>query len=44
MEKHRNTSKAIYYFKGIRSKHLCKFIISDTKEFYSSITENLKKF
>ena len=39
----RNTDTVIDWFKGIRNKHLCKFIIFDIKEFYPSITENLLK-
>ena len=37
----RNTDTVIDLFKGIRNKHLCKFVIFDIKEFYPSITENL---
>ena len=39
----RNTDTVIYWFKGIRNKHLCKFVIFDIKEYYLSITENLLK-
>ena len=39
----RNTDTIIDWFKGIRNKHLCKFIIFDIKKFYLSITENLLK-
>ena len=39
----RNTDTIIDWFKGIRNKHLCKFIIFDIKNFYLSITENLLK-
>ena len=37
----RNTYTVIDWFKGIRNKHLCKFVIFDIKECYFSITENL---
>ena len=37
-----NTDTEIGCFKGIRNKHLCKFVIFDIKEF-PSITENLLK-
>ena len=39
----RNTDTIINWFKCIRNKHLCKFVIFDIKEFYPSITENLLK-
>ena len=39
----RNTDTVIDWFKSIRNKHLCKFIIFDIREFYPSITENLLK-
>ena len=38
-----NTDTVIDWFKGIRNKHLCKFVVFDIKEFYLSITENLLK-
>ena len=34
----RNTETVIDWFKGIRNKHLCKFVIFDNQEFHSSIT------
>ena len=37
----RNTDTVIHWFKGIRNKHLCNFVVFDIKEFYLSITENL---
>ena len=37
----RNTDTIIDCFKGISNKPLCKFVIFDIKEFYSSITEHL---
>ena len=39
----RNADIIIDWFKGIRNKHLCKFVVFDIKEFYLSITENLLK-
>ena len=39
----RNTGRVIDWFKSIRNKDLCKFVVFDVKEFYSSITENLLK-
>ena len=37
----RNTDTVIDWFKGIRNKHLCNFVVFDIKEFYLSIPENL---
>ena len=37
----RNTDTVIDWFKSIRNKHLCKFVVFDIREFYPSITENL---
>ena len=39
----RNTDTVIDWFKCIRNKHLCKFVIFDIREFYPSITANLLK-
>ena len=39
----RNRDTVINWFKGIRNKHLYKFVIFDIKEFCPSITENLLK-
>ena len=39
----RNTDTVIDWFKSIRNKHLCKFVVFDIREFYPSITENLLK-
>ena len=39
----RNTDTVVDWFKRIRHKYLCKFIVFDIKEFYPSITENLLK-
>ena len=39
----RNTDTVIFWFKGIRNKHLCKFVVFGIKEFYPYITENLQK-
>ena len=39
----RNTDTVIFWFKGIRNKHLCKFVVFGIKEFYPNITENLLK-
>ena len=41
LNRRRNTDTVIDWFKGIRNKNLCKFVIFDIKEFYPSITENL---
>ena len=35
----RNTDTVIDWFKGIRNKHLCNFVVFDIKEFYLSIPE-----
>ena len=37
----RNAGTVIDWFKSIRNKHLCKFVVFDIREFYPSITENL---
>ena len=37
----RNTVIVIDWLKGIRNKHLCKFVIFNIKGSYPSITENL---
>ena len=39
----RNTDTVIFWFKGVRNKHLCKFVVFGIKEFYPYITENLQK-
>ena len=39
----RNTDTIIDWFKGVRNKHLRKFVAFDIKEFYPPITENLLK-
>ena len=39
----RNKDTVIFWFKGIRNKHLCKFVVFGIKEFYPYITENLLK-
>ena len=39
----RNTDTVIDWFKSIRNNHLCKFIVFNIRELYSSITENLHK-
>ena len=39
----RNTDTVIDWLKGIRNKHLRKFVVFGIKEFYPSITENLFK-
>ena len=39
----RNKDTVIFWFKGIRNKHLCKFVVFGIKEFYPYITENLQK-
>ena len=39
----RTTDTVTDWFKGIRNKYLCKFVIFGIKEFYPSITENLLK-
>ena len=39
----RNTDTVIDWFKSIRNKHLCKFVVFDITEFYPSITANLLK-
>ena len=39
----KNTDTVIDWFKSIRNKHLCKFVVFDIREFYPSITENLLK-
>ena len=39
----RNKDTVIFWFKGIRNKHLCKFVVFGIKEFYPNITENLLK-
>ena len=36
-----NTDTVIDWFKGIRNKHLRKFVVFDITEFYTFITENL---
>ena len=43
MNQWRNTDTVIDWFKSIRNKHLCKFVVFDIREFYPSITENLLK-
>ena len=37
----KNTSEVIRWFKGIRNKKICKFILFDIKDFYPSITKEL---
>ena len=39
----RNTDTVIDWFKSIRNKHLCKYVVFDIKEFYPSITGNVLK-
>ena len=39
----RNTDTVTEWFKSIRYKHLCKFVVFDIREFYPSITESLLK-
>ena len=43
LNQRRNTDTVIDWFKGIRNKHLCMFVLLDIKQFYPSITENLLK-
>ena len=43
LNQRRNTDTVIDWFKSIRNKHLCKFVVFDIREFYPSITENLLK-
>ena len=43
LNQQRNTDTVIDWFKGIRNKHLCKFVVFDINEFYPSIAENLLK-
>ena len=38
-----NTNDVLNWFKNIRNKKLCKFMMFDIKEFYPSITEKLLK-
>ena len=37
----RNTDTVIDWFKSVRKKHLCKFVVFDIKDCYPFITENL---
>ena len=39
----RNTDKVIDWFKSIRNKQLCRFVVFDIKEFNLSITEKVLK-
>ena len=43
MNQWRNTDTVIDWFKSIRNKHLCKFVVFDIKGFCPYITENLLK-
>ena len=41
LDQWRNTDTVFDWFKIIRNKHLCKFVVFDIRGFYPSITENL---